>query len=205
MDSFEEDTPAQRLRRAWINESFSPEILPCDEELIDGILQRIKDQEAYVAENYSETLDDQLISTLYEMETERIKYTLRAYLRARLAKIHKFYLFLSKNEQEQAKLSSLEQGFLDHYTKLVTDSFTKPFLSGLPEKFSQADEPEMVLAPDLDAYVVCRFRERLANPIVISTEDEELQAVHPNENEVVALRYGAIRNLLREGSVVELR
>jgi hypothetical protein len=42
--SQEDETPARQLRRVWINETFSPELLPYENNLLQTIMKQLDEQ-----------------------------------------------------------------------------------------------------------------------------------------------------------------
>jgi GINS complex subunit 4 len=78
----------QALTRAWINERTCPELLPYPQDLIDRAHDGLKKQ-IEVIEEITGSLDPASNFTLVILQTEleRIKFLLRSYLRARIAKV----------------------------------------------------------------------------------------------------------------------
>lgn len=78
----------QALTRAWINERTSPDLLPYPTDLIqranDGIKRQIE-----IIEDMTGSMDPSKNFTLVILQTEleRMKFLVRSYLRARIAKV----------------------------------------------------------------------------------------------------------------------
>lgn len=96
----------EHMRRIWISERMSPDLLPFEGDLIDRIMTRVRNQvrtsnsvssfstnknETQYIEETSMNMqlgnDSQLKVLLVETELERVKYLLRGYLRTRLSKV----------------------------------------------------------------------------------------------------------------------
>lgn len=78
----------QTLTRAWINERTSPELLPYPSELIGRCTSALQSQ-IEVIESMTGAMDPATNFTLVILQTEleRIKFLLRSFLRARIAKV----------------------------------------------------------------------------------------------------------------------
>lgn len=82
----------ESLNKAWRTEVHSPTILPYREELIDGVkgefpgfLKKLRVQQDLLEKNFRDDL--YFTTTLYQMDIERIRYSVTRYLRTRLLKI----------------------------------------------------------------------------------------------------------------------
>ncbi len=80
------ESSVQKLKRAWINETCAPEILPYEEDLVETIRNQLGQQEQSIADASTQE-NEQFMVNLYKMEVERVKYMLRCYLRVRLSKV----------------------------------------------------------------------------------------------------------------------
>jgi hypothetical protein len=87
-----------QLRKAWVSECVCPELLPFQQELVEGITELLANQEE-VLEDIEQTSDQAFSANLYQMEIERIKFSLAKYLRTRLLKIEKFAWKYERDEQ----------------------------------------------------------------------------------------------------------
>lgn len=82
----------QALTRAWINERSSPELLPYPPDLIqrctDGVQRQIE-----TIESLTGAMDPSANFTLVILQTEleRVKFLLRSFLRARIAKVREHH------------------------------------------------------------------------------------------------------------------
>jgi uncharacterized protein YecA (UPF0149 family) len=94
----ETNTDVAQLRKAWESESVCPEVLPFERELVEVITELVSNQED-VLEDIEQTSDQAFSANLYQMEIERIKFSLAKYLRTRLLKIEKFAWKYERDEQ----------------------------------------------------------------------------------------------------------
>jgi GINS complex subunit 4 len=88
-----------RLRKLWLDERMSPELLAYDHDLVERVREMIRFQ----ADSINMMLDDMRTNTenmdsaaverrrmeipILEMELDRVKYILTSYLRSRLKKV----------------------------------------------------------------------------------------------------------------------
>lgn len=79
----------QCLTRAWINERTAPDLLPYPTDLITRSNEGIKRQ-IQVIEDMTGSMDPSKNFTLIILQTEleRMKFLIRSFLRARIAKVH---------------------------------------------------------------------------------------------------------------------
>ncbi len=82
----------KRLVKSWISERMAPEILQYEEDLLDRIFERLRDQIEYIEINSMDMdvvteKDIKLHLMIVESEVDRINYLIRGYLRMRLAKV----------------------------------------------------------------------------------------------------------------------
>lgn len=78
----------QALTRAWINERSCPELLPYPQDLIQRSTEGVQQQIERI-ENLTGAMDPSANFTLVILQTEleRVKFLLRSFLRARIAKV----------------------------------------------------------------------------------------------------------------------
>eukprot|EP00058_Branchiostoma_floridae_P024983 XP_002610473.1 hypothetical protein BRAFLDRAFT_124274 [Branchiostoma floridae] len=98
-EEVEQMTAAEALamvEKAWLNEKFSPELLPHKQDLVDVMLDQLNGMQ----ENISRAKKGDLKASIHKMEIDRIRYVLASYLRIRLEKIEKFVHHLLEEEAE---------------------------------------------------------------------------------------------------------
>lgn len=152
------------LRDSWIAESTSPEILEFKEEVFHDVSALVSHQEQLI-EDLSDNPDEAFSITLYQMEVDRVKFSLARYLRARLRKIEDHALHILGKPELMSRLSEAEVKFAESYVDLLGEHFRACVLADLPKSFQ--DFPDNLSAaahrPNLDTYVFCRITEELGD------------------------------------------
>nr|OQO31770.1 hypothetical protein B0A51_00672 [Rachicladosporium sp. CCFEE 5018] len=192
----------QALTRAWVNERSAPELLPYPSDLIARVSQRLSAQILKI-ESLTSTNNPGLKSTLviYQTELERVKFLLRSYLRARIAKIdacphHSLAL-------PSSHLSPLEKQYTTHHQSLLSTHYHTSFLSAFPASLQRLDDTtggvSMVDRPDEDTAVFCRV---LRDCGAVDVQGPEGTAqVELRRGDVWVLRWRDVRGRVEEGSV----
>ncbi|KAK9446612.1 uncharacterized protein V1518DRAFT_423585 [Limtongia smithiae] len=196
----------RHLIAVWTAERTCPDILPYENELMDKILQRIRDQvstmeiessEAPPAGDEGAGQARKLRLLLIESELERIKFLARGYLRARLHKIDKYATYILQSPDEHlSHLCASEIRYTTRRTQQLKEHYDVSFLSTLPSKLRRLDDDagglRMVDEPSLDDVVFVRVMQDLHGVVTIS-EDEEIELKKGN---IYALPYYLIRQHL---------
>ena len=88
---------------------MAPELLPFQFKLVETVLRMINKQEKKIEQDGQQSQDanDRFYVNIHKMELERIKFTLKSYLRARLAKVERHLLYIVEKDQS-ALLSQAE-------------------------------------------------------------------------------------------------
>ncbi|CAG8660933.1 716_t:CDS:2, partial [Acaulospora colombiana] len=116
------DTDLEILKRAWLNEHFSPEILPY--ETAFERLGHIVEEQAAKAESMALSKESCPIGMIIFNDNERIKYIMNRYMRTRLLKIEKYASSILENIELKTRLSPSElefakrlglQGIVNHF------------------------------------------------------------------------------------------
>ncbi|RKP00415.1 hypothetical protein CXG81DRAFT_6226, partial [Caulochytrium protostelioides] len=187
----------------WMNERQAPELLPYETDLVDALSSAIEDQTDAIAAMGGDPASDPLRAVLHDQELERLKFMLRAYLRARLAKIEAYTgWLLSPANQLRERLSAAEQRFADGFNRLVNTHYHEAFLSRLPAPLQKLDTREagmsMLKQPDLAEAVFCRVNTALGDVLL---HDGATGAIRMNPGNIYILQYQSIRALLATGDV----
>ena len=132
----------RRLLNAWRTEVNAPEILPHDTNLVEVVRENLKAQ--------TETLDalfegveeeerekQHFTWTLYQMEAERVRYSLARYLRVRLLKIEDTLDFVLSNVDLLDRLSFAEKQFAASLNELNNNHFEDHLTGKLPESMHE--------------------------------------------------------------------
>jgi len=188
-----------RMKDAWLNEKNSPEILQFESDLVSTLLAQIENQQQYFNETVSNQ-NEQFQSHLYEMEAERIKYVIRCYLRTRIAKIEKHFLYILQNEEIYSKLSEQELTYAQKYCDTVQSHLDKTVLHSLPENLRSLTEQtadfDMIPKPNLDEFVFCKVLQNIGD-----YQLDEVDSVRLEEDDIYLLRFRAIKPLLEAGKI----
>ena len=125
---------------------------------------------------------------LYEMDMERVKFSLARYLRARLAKIEKHMFFIAQDERQLARLSEQERRYLTKLVQLHNNYFDETiFRHPLDEQCQVLLKKDELLqkhcTPSLDTYVVC-----------LPDKDFSSSNITFNEGEVQLVSYKTIKD-----------
>jgi hypothetical protein len=116
------------LIRAWCNEKAAPELLPYNGELVAAFLSNVQLQQAELASGRR----DVFIAGLYQLDIDRVKFVLASYLRARLAKVQRWYLHLQGAPEARERLSPAEREFLRDFTAARSKHLDAVVLQQLP-------------------------------------------------------------------------
>lgn len=190
-----------RMKRIWLNEQYSPELLPFEKDIVNEFLHRLEIQQQKVAAS-PQTVDTRFIFNLYQMELERMKYLVVSYLRIRLIKIEKWCSFLLTNENERIKMSEKELEYAKGYNDILSTFFKETFLNELPDKLQSLTEQSpvvnMIPQPNLSTHVICRVLETVDNYSFDSLRGEQIKMT---QGDIYAVRYQMIKDLLLENKI----
>lgn len=188
------------LKRAWINESRCPELLPYEGRIVESILKALRSQWSLISARQAQwTGRESYVRDLLIMEADRAGYVLKSYLRARLFKIQKcarHYLVTSSH-----LLSGPELNFAKNVLQISDEAFQSMFLRHLPQgdayfqSLDASDDPggDMVRKPKLDRAVFLRVNEPVG---AVGQDNIELE-----KDKSYIARYDLVRNLLAEGRI----
>ena len=196
----------EELIEAWQTEVNCPEILPFRNKLIDTMLGALKKQTEMV-EELMETTDENdeghshlyFSLTLYQMEIERVRYSIARYLRARTLKIEKHLDSIMQDLALKDRLSETERAFAiklyEINIKYMNDQI-KNRLNESAQTFYTTDDIVSNSTPDLQQFVYYKAKEDLdlmdrngrpypveAGTIGIASYGEQL-AHHVMENKI---------------------
>lgn len=131
------------------------------------------------------------------MELERIKFTLKSYLRARLAKVERHLLYIVEKDQSEL-LSQAEKMFAFNLYEARKTHFEQSFFEKIPRKLNIMEEEPVndryITQPNLEEFVFIRMLVTIS--AYAYSEDIEVQLL---ENNVYFMPYSGIREFLQEG------
>ena len=179
----------QGLVKAWRNELFSPEILAYKGDYVECMLEVIKALE----ENLKGSAVPEIVRSLHQLELERVRYVLSAYLRQRLDKIEKYAEYSLTEDVE--KLSGEEQEFTRDFIHNMDTLFDNLALRHMPPNLRTLDKEKAKTTPNLDEFVFARAKEDVGEvPLEEDTITVEKGSIH-------ILRYSEIRSLVEKGKM----
>jgi len=198
-----EDNIIARLKNAWRNERFSPELLPSEQVLIDRVMQSVETQERHIEEQWEKASSDDTVRItlgLQQSELDRVRFMLRSYLRTRIQKVEKFCAHYLSPEQEE-RLSPNEHAFATRYRAMVENHYEEAFLKDLPPQFRSLttvnQEIDMVPKPQEGSHVFCYIHEDLP-PIELGVEFDPLEL---KADDTYMTRYELVRDFVESNRV----
>lgn len=203
-DPLDVSNDVQLLRQAWINESLSPEILAYKEELVDRVRSLISGQEEFV-EDYEQDHDKALTRMIRFAELNRIKFSLRSYLRKRLMKIEAFALHIYIRPDLTSRLSPQELEYAKEYIDSENKMFQDSILQYLPRDYDslihqseamETEVPDMIPEPELDKHVFIKVTDDLGDIPIDESSTFRLQ-----EDDIFAIRYKLIKDYLLQDRI----
>ncbi|KAK9389042.1 hypothetical protein V1515DRAFT_594564 [Lipomyces mesembrius] len=192
------------LVRLWISERTCPDILPYAHDLLDTMLDRVREQVEVIEVNT--TSGDagggaKLKLLFVETEIERVKFLVRGYLRARILKIDKYYTHILNNLDMQTRLSQSELRYTKRRGNQLKRYYDLRFLSALPPSLQRLDDTagglQMVDAPDLDEVVFVRVLRDVPGEVDLGNDDK----IELRTGNIYVLPYKVIRRYVDNGDV----
>ena len=113
----------------------------------------------------SQDADDRFYVNIHKMELERIKFTLKSYFRARLAKVERHLLYVIEKDQSEL-LSQAEKVFAFNLYEARKTHFEHSFFKKIPRKLNIMEEEQLedcyITKPNLDEFVFIRMLTEIA-------------------------------------------
>jgi len=192
-------TALQEIENAWMNETFAPEILPHQSDLVDCMLQQI----AHMEENVKRLDKNDLRALVHRMELDRIRYVISSYLRTRLEKIERYTIHIlseeeNRNPDEEPYLTPDELRFAKEYLANLETLFKTVALQHMPSNFQQFEVNKFTVKPNVQAHVFLRANQRVTGVVVPGTLNEEIDFEEGSQH---IIQYSAIAHLVKSGAV----
>lgn len=190
----------QTIERAWLNEKFSPEILPHQNDYVDCLLEQIKGMEGNLAKlsKSNPKLD------LHKLELERIKFVITSYLRTRLKKIECFCVSLLEEEaarsEENAYLSPAELKFAKEFAQ-NTDNHFETILRHMPKLFNTLDRNKKIIEPNLNSFVFLKCNEHIDSVIIKNTLEGQEEEIVLEDGSQHLMPYSSVAEFVKKGAV----
>ncbi|XP_053679303.1 DNA replication complex GINS protein SLD5 [Anopheles nili] len=184
----------ESLQRAWINEKFSPDLLPYQDVLVEMIMIQL----VHMEENLATANKNDLLYMVHRMEVERIRYIVASYLRCRLQKLEAYtshVLDAESHRPDSAKrLSDAEHKFALDFHKSVENHYYQLVVRHMPQN-QQDDKLVRQVVPNLDTHVFARARQNVGEYSLGGGE----HSVNIMSGSVLLFKYRDIEPLLIEG------
>lgn len=205
------DSEVMRLKRAWVQERLSPEMLPHEGALWASVKEAVETQEEALERRARDRVErggaetdasDKLLDDIMWMEVNRVKYLLREYLRTRLVKIEAHALHFAGEGWDA--LSEDERRYVEGYVGAV-EEHSKSVLNELPESYRDLDKEnstgeetaetsKMIPRPNLDGFAFFRIREDVAS---YQPEDADCDPMDLKRGQIIMGKYSMFRSLTK--------
>ncbi|KAG8740950.1 GINS complex subunit [Ceratobasidium sp. 414] len=137
------ENPTRKLMRVVMNERYAPELLQWEGQLVEGVLEKLHQQNQmveYLRSDDATSEDEHFRMSYVQLDMERMKFQIRSYVRTRLYKIEKYASHIMANPELQSRMSVLEQNHAISYKKLFGDHMHRTVLDNLPEHLRSLSE-----------------------------------------------------------------
>ena len=198
----EETRDLQALARAWVAERSAPELLAWPG---DGLLERVNGRVAAQigrVEALTGDMDPRTNFALIVLQTEleRLKFLVRAFLRARLAKVDRHALHYLAAPPLRARLAPAELAYATRHQALLHHHYLASFLGAfgpaLQNLNDAAGNVNMIDAPDLDTAVFIRLlRDARVEGRGVDADD----VTHARQGDIMILRWSDAKPLYDAG------
>ncbi|XP_076256175.1 DNA replication complex GINS protein Sld5 isoform X2 [Rhynchophorus ferrugineus] len=186
----------QLMEENWLNEKFSPEILPNRMDIVELLLDQITTLE----NNLKKLSNADFKKGLYQMEVDRIRFLISSYLRKRLEKIETYSTVILEQEKSRVQqgsetyLSQNELEFAQEYDQSIREHFESimRFCPGITET--------QLINPNLHTMVFLKSKEDIEG-IVIDDGNDENDLIDLNKGSQVLISYKSVNNFVKSGNV----
>jgi GINS complex subunit 4 len=188
----------KQLEQAWMNEKLAPELLHAKSEVVECMLEQIKEME----ENIRRVKKGDFVASLHQLEVERLRYLLASYLRTRLLKVEKFAFDLLAEDfrgvEQPSRMSSEELAYAKEYCKNIESHMNSLVLEHMPVNLQALNKEKIAVRPNLDSYVFLKVKQRCEG-VLVDEEDEEPTDLEEDSQHL--MRYKPIMSLVANDSV----
>jgi len=187
----------QLMEEAWLNEKFSPEILPHKTEIVEILLGQL----AYIEENLKKLKNTDFKRGLHQMEVDRLRFLITSYLRVRVEKIEIYSTHII--EQERLRAQNNEDMYLNQ-NELV---FAQEYEQGLKQHFDSIMSfcpevtPSPIVAPNLQSMVFLKSKEDVEGVVMDDGSGEDNELIDLTQGSQVLVSYMSVANLVKKGDV----
>ncbi|CAH1257769.1 DNA replication complex GINS protein SLD5-like [Branchiostoma lanceolatum] len=204
-EEVEQMTAAEALamvEKAWLNEKFSPELLPHKQDLVDVMLDQLNDME----KNISRAKKGDLKVSIHKMEIDRIRYVLASFLRIRLEKIEKFVHHLLEEEAQlgedvPSRMSPEELQHAKNFAANMETLFNDVVLRHMPRNLKKLEGSKVAVGPYQDSYVFLQVQEQVDQVMVDTAGDQGDEAIDLEKGSQHIMRYRVVAPLITNDAV----
>lgn len=191
----------QTLEEAWLNEKFSPELLPSQEDYVHCMMDQIQQME----DNLNKLKKTDFRGEVHHMELARIRYIITSYLRTRLDKIELATAHILEQEAlrgpENSYLSEGELKFAKEFLALQESHSKQLVLRHMPSPFQEFMPTQQTLVPNLRSHVFLRAKKDVQSVVIEGDRDNRDEEVDLDENSQHIMQYQPIATYLKDGSL----
>lgn len=141
-------------------------------------------------------------TTVYQMDIERVRYSLSRYLRSRVLKIEKCLEFINSHMDVFDRLSDEEKVFASKLNTLNNSYFEDVVATRLVaearEYYESSDDRVKNAEPSFQDFVFCKSLVDIKN-LQIADQNQDI-----GEGTIIIVQYAAVRNHVLEGEVILL-
>jgi GINS complex subunit 4 len=191
-----------KFQAAWINEKFSPELMPYQGDQVECLLEQIK----HMDDNVRRLQKRDIRAAVHGLELSRIKYMISDYLRVRLDKIEKYTFSIleaeSKRNGHGLYLSEGEFQFAKEHFGNTQSVLQNIALRHFPRPLAAFEPGKMAVHPPVNSSVFVRAN-RSVSGLILPNENPEEQddEVELEENSQHILPYQPAAHLVKDGTL----
>ncbi|KAF8582930.1 Sld5-domain-containing protein [Ramaria rubella] len=199
-----QDNLVPELIRHWMNERLAPDILDQRGELIQRVLERVREQAGLVQRLRGDpeaSEDEHFQIILVQTEVERVRFIVRSYMRSRIHKIEKYAHHILENPNIQLRLSTMEYPApTESYAALIDSQFDISVLNALPAWTQREGQiwhgPSTISRPDNDTSLFVHALQDCEHILLPNGEPKDIR-----KGSIGLFRYSTIENNLRRREV----
>jgi hypothetical protein len=190
-----------QLNDAWRTEANAPEILPYKEELVDEIRKQLEDQQASIDQRIDDAVEQEYFTaTLYEMDIERVRYSMARYLRTRILKIEKGLEYILSNIDIIDRLSTEEREFATKLNSLNNSFFEDNVSNRLQDEqsrdvFEMSEDRLKHAQPKMQDFVFCKA----LDDVQVQLSSDKAVDLMPGVVEII--QYSLIKEYVVDGRI----
>lgn len=191
------------LKKALLNERMAPEILQYKEDLVERVKAKLQRQEGELQAMEADKEYD-LVRQVLSYERDRVRFLLKAYLRARLEKVEAYAGALLDSAALRERLSRGERQYASNFFVALGRHLKDSVLNAMPphyqslvKRYEAEAEKTLLDKPDTNTYVFCEILTQCGNvPDGPDNVTAELR-----RGDIMVARYRTVAQLVAAGQV----